>query len=119
MSPAGIGLAIASCTAYMTMNGVLNASVSAGSSHRAASVTCKAQRSSPVAAGLPACAAAGIDDAAIAAPSATAKRMDTDHRERTEALVSGMAHTLVWPAGQINRSLRERRDRVDRTAPRG
>ena len=31
----------------MTMKGVLNASVSAGSSHRAASVTCRAQRSSP------------------------------------------------------------------------
>ena len=39
ISPAGIGLAMASWTAYMTMKGVLNASVSAGSSHRAASVT--------------------------------------------------------------------------------
>src|SRR5262245_53528026 len=102
MRPAGMGLAMASCTAYMTMKGVLNASVSAGSSHRAASVTCRAQRSSPVAAGLAACAPAGAADAAIVAPSATARRMDADHRERTEALVSGMAPTLVWPAGQIN-----------------
>src|SRR5262245_16959297 len=104
MSPAGIGLAMASCTAYITMNGVLNASVSAGSSHRAASVTCRAQRSSPVGADLPACAPAGLGDAATAAPSATARRMDADHRERTEALVSGMAPTLVWPARQINQS---------------
>ena len=36
--------------AYMTMYGVLNASVSAGSSHLAASVTCRPQRSSPSAA---------------------------------------------------------------------
>ena len=49
MRPPGIGFTIASCSAYMTMNGVLNASVSAGSSQRAASVTCSAQRISPAA----------------------------------------------------------------------
>src|SRR5688572_18218922 len=48
--PAGIGFTIASWMAYMTMYGVLNASVSAGSSHLAASVTCSPQRSSPSAA---------------------------------------------------------------------
>src|SRR6185295_11551972 len=45
--PAGIGFTSASWTAYMIMYGVLNASVSAGSSHLAASVTCRPQRSSP------------------------------------------------------------------------
>ena len=45
--PPGIGFSIASWSAYMTMNGVLNASVSAGSSQRAASVTWSPQRSSP------------------------------------------------------------------------
>src|SRR2546426_7260889 len=40
--PAGIGLTSASCSAYMTMNGVVSASVSPGSSHRDASVTCAA-----------------------------------------------------------------------------
>ncbi len=39
MSPAGMGLSMASWTAYMTMKGVLKASVSAGSSQRAARVT--------------------------------------------------------------------------------
>ena len=48
--PAGIGFTSASCTAYMIMYGVLNASVSAGSSHLGASVTCRPQRSSPSAA---------------------------------------------------------------------
>ncbi len=42
-SPAGIGFTSASCMAYSTMNGVMNASVSLGSSQRAASVTCTPQ----------------------------------------------------------------------------
>src|SRR3954468_12015121 len=57
--PAGIGFTSASWTAYMIMYGVLNASVSAGSSHLAASVTCRAQRSSPSAAGAR-CGAASV-----------------------------------------------------------
>jgi hypothetical protein len=44
MSPAGMGLSMASWTAYMTMKGVLKASVSAGSSQRAARVTWSAHR---------------------------------------------------------------------------
>src|SRR2546425_256116 len=46
--PAGIGLTSASCSAYMTMNGVISASVSPGSSHRDASVTCAAHVIVPV-----------------------------------------------------------------------
>src|SRR5262245_3539633 len=38
LGPAGMGFTIASCRAYSTMNGVMMPSVSAGSSHREASV---------------------------------------------------------------------------------
>ena len=118
MSPAGIGLAMASWIAYMTMNGVLNASVSAGSSHRAASVTCRAQRSSP-AGGLPAWARADVGSAPIAVTSTTARRKDTGQRGRARSNVSGMAPTLVWSPTQVNRSITEGGDRVDRTSRRG
>jgi hypothetical protein len=66
--PAGIGFTIASCSAYITMYGVLNASVSAGSSHLAASVTCSPQRSSPSA------ALDGVAGSRKAARAATAAR---------------------------------------------
>src|SRR2546425_563808 len=49
--PAGIGLTSASCSAYMTMNGVISASVSPGSSHRDASVTCAAHVIVPLGSG--------------------------------------------------------------------
>src|SRR5262245_9046365 len=47
MSPPGIGLTSASWIAYSTMNGLMNASVSAGSSHRGASVTWRPHVSVP------------------------------------------------------------------------
>src|SRR5581483_11680082 len=50
MRPPGIGFTSASCTAYMTMYGVLNASASPGSSHFAGSVTWSPHRISPSAA---------------------------------------------------------------------
>jgi hypothetical protein len=53
VSPLGIGFSMASWIAYITMNGVLNASVSAGSSQRAARVTWRPQRISPGAGLLP------------------------------------------------------------------
>ena len=105
--PAGIGFSIASCTAYMTMNGVLNASVSAGSSQRAARVTWSAQRISPDG-GLAVCALMDVGSTAMAAQSATAKRMKTEGRERARSTVVGMAFTLA----QCD-------DRVDRASPRG
>jgi hypothetical protein len=40
LSPLGIGFTSASCSAYMTMNGVISASVSAVSSQRVARMTC-------------------------------------------------------------------------------
>jgi hypothetical protein len=40
LSPLGIGFTSASCRAYMTMNGVISASVSAVSSQQVAKVTC-------------------------------------------------------------------------------
>ncbi len=53
----GIGLTSASCSAYITMNGVISASVSAVSSQRLASVTWTAHVMVPV--GSAAAAAAG------------------------------------------------------------
>ncbi|OLD74809.1 MAG: hypothetical protein AUG87_15075 [Candidatus Rokubacteria bacterium 13_1_20CM_4_70_14] len=47
LSPAGIGFTSASWMAYSTMNGVMNASVSLGSSQRAARVTWTPQVSVP------------------------------------------------------------------------
>ena len=47
LSPAGMGFTSASWIAYRTMNGLMNASVSLGSSHLAASVTCRPQVSVP------------------------------------------------------------------------
>src|SRR6266850_3752989 len=47
LSPAGIGFTSASWMAYSTMNGVMNASVSLGSSQRVARVTCTPQVSVP------------------------------------------------------------------------
>ncbi len=47
LSPAGIGFTTASWMAYSTMNGLMNASVSPGSSQRAARVTCSPHVSVP------------------------------------------------------------------------
>jgi len=47
VSPLGIGFTSASCSAYMTMNGVISASVSAVSSQRVARVTCTPPRDRP------------------------------------------------------------------------
>ena len=84
MSPPGMGFTSASCSAYMTMNGVLNASVSAGSSQRAASVTCSAQRISPAEA-LPAWAWAALGAARRRAHSVRPSRA------RWPTLAVGMA----------------------------
>ena len=48
LSPLGIGFTSASCSAYMTMKGVISASVSAVSSQRVASVTCTPHVTVPV-----------------------------------------------------------------------
>ena len=101
VSPAGIGFTIASWIAYMTMNGVLNASVSAGSSQREARVTCRPQRISP-AGGLAACARADTGWPSHAARSQRPSRMP-ENRERECAREGSMAPTVVRAAGKVNR----------------
>src|SRR5688500_11347397 len=78
-----MGFTIASWMAYMTMYGVLKASVSAGPSHLAASVTCRPQSSSPSAA------------TAVLTGSRAATTART--RMRTRAVTEG---TSTTPAGE-------------------
>jgi len=67
LSPPGMGFTSASCSAYMTMNGVISASVSPVSSQRVASVTCTPHVTVP------------LGSAALAAPtlaSSASRRAD-------------------------------------------
>ena len=103
VSPAGIGRTIASWIAYMTMNGVLNASVSAGSSQREASVTCRAQRISP-ATGLPDCARAIAGWTRLTASSRSATRTSDTDATRGRPIDDGMPITVVSRARKVNRA---------------
>ena len=81
LSPAGIGFTRASCTAYSTMNGLMKASVSTGSTQRAASVTCSPQVSVP-------------SGAAAAGPARAASS-----RTSTVTTVSRRGQGLMGPPG--------------------
>ena len=108
--PSGMGFTMASWTAYMTMNGVLNASVSAGSSQRAARVTCRAQRISPGVA-FPLCARAAMGWRRTNAHSVSARTTsEMEHHERSRSKELGMALTVVCPGeeGQPTQAARRR-----------
>src|SRR5262249_58412945 len=102
----GNGFSIASCSAYITMKGVMMPGVSAGSNQVGASDICTPQVSWPLAAAAPASRGKLAAATPSAAPAIASRRVMRATREKgrnfpwiDEAMVLFLAAPLVEPCG--------------------